>query len=209
MQTLCEVPMKTHFWSVDVTDAMKMNYPRVSNIICPYSRFDYENISLETMANACERGSKVHAICNSLIQGYFVPNIDAECQPYVDSFIQWMKEKNRKFIYGEKRFYDDELKFSGQVDLVVEEDGEMVLYDLKTSASYSNKWPIQGFAYSHLLKANDISIDRIAIVQLRKTGKKPKIYELEDLEEYEKVFRELLDLYDYFLRKKEKDNERN
>ena len=189
--------------------AARLNYPRVSEIIHPYSRMGFENIDMEVLANACERGTKVHAICKALMDGYFIPSIDEECKPYIDSFNLWMGENKFTAMESEKRYYDDENKFTGQIDMIVKQDGKTILYDIKTSATKSKAWPVQLTAYAHLIMLGGTKIDSVAVIQLKKTGKKPTIHQYEDLTEYGRLFTGLLLNYNYFLRKKEKTNERN
>ncbi len=182
--------------------ALRAIYPRVSEILSPYAKTFFENVSLEVMANACERGTKVHTICKALVDGYFVPEIDEECRPYIDSFLLWKAENKFTVLETEKRYYDDDLKYSGQVDIVVKQDGKTILYDVKTSATVSASWPVQLAAYAKLIELTGIKIDEVAVIQLKKTGKKPVVHVYEDREEYSLLFSALLLNYNYFLRKK-------
>lgn len=186
--------------------ALRTNYPRVSEILAPYAQIFFRDISLEVLANACERGTKVHAICKALVNGYFVPSIDEECRPYIDSFLLWKDVNKFVALETEKRYYDDELKFSGQIDMLVKQDGRTILYDIKTSATKSPSWPVQLAAYAHLIGVKGPKVDAVGILQLKKTGKKPTVLMYEDLDEYQTIFSALLLNYNYFLRKKEKTN---
>jgi Domain of unknown function DUF83 len=184
--------------------AAEINLPTVTEIMGPYARMIYENVNLETLALACERGSKVHAVCRNLIEGYFVPSIDEDIAMYIKSFNAWKDESSFISLTTEKRYYDHEKGFSGQIDMVVKENGELVLYDIKTSSAKSKSWPIQLAAYVHLLELNGLKINKAGIIHLKKTGKKANIYlfDNEDLKEYWQIFLGMLNSYNYFIRKK-------
>lgn len=179
-------------------------YPRVSDILKVFTRKDYEMISPEVLANAAARGTKVHTYCAGYAEGLWLPEIEAECQPYVTSFALWCDECIDSVILTEERLYDDELKFSGQIDMVAKlKDGSLALIDLKTSANESKSWALQLAAYDHLLKLNGYTMDIVTVLKLKKTACRVKEipYKAEQLKSSWNLFKAATDLYAYFERK--------
>lgn len=193
----------------------RMNYPRMSEVIHAYTRGAYESVPMEVLVHAQERGTKVHGYAAASLKGLFLPEIDDECGAYLESFLEWKEAARPKPKIIEERFYDDDLKFSGQADLIctVGNGKDLVLVDLKTSANPSKAWPIQLAAYKHLAEVNGLNIQRALVVQPKVTKKKdahgkivfvpgkPKVYEFDDLDAYWEVFSSALICYNYFLRK--------
>lgn len=142
---------------------------RVTEMLYPFSKMQFiDEIVLE---NAAARGTRVHAICEGIITGVGEWDVEPALQGYVDSFKLWW-ELGHKVVEIEKRFYCDELMITGQVDLLLQEDNELVVCDLKTSAQPSKTWPVQGSAYAYLAKAS-----KIKFIKLDRNGKPPKIYD--------------------------------
>jgi RecB family exonuclease len=188
---------------LDLT-AERQTYPRVSDILSPYSKKDFESISPEVLAHAAERGTKVHKYCTGYVRGLWLPDIEEECQPYVDSFIQWYDKNCDKTLFYESRLYDDALRYTGEIDLIVIlKDGSRTLVDIKTSATVSKSWIVQLAAYKNLLSVNNIEINYTLNLQVCKTGKLAKEYShnAENLTQAWDLFKGLIKAYDYFIRK--------
>ena len=90
-------------------------YIRVTTVLYPFSGLD--KLDIDVVAKAAERGTKVHKICEAIIEGLGEIGVDEQTKPYVESFKQWW-DKGHEIVYMEKRFWCDELKISGQVDLL-------------------------------------------------------------------------------------------
>ncbi len=200
-------------------------YPRVSEIIGKQNADALRGISLEVLANAAFRGTKIHSYCTSWARSLWIDEIEPEYQPYYDAFVQWAEEHVEEVIHSSVRLYDDELRFTGEFDMIVKmkESKEMVLIDIKTSASTSKAWPLQLAAYGHLCNQNDYHFDRIMNVHLKKTktavfdeneGEKvlvspPQvrvcIKDHGDPKPYWEIFSSALKCYDYFDRKEVKN----
>lgn len=155
-------------------DKSRENYVRVSHVLYPFSGL--QHINADVVAHAAERGTKVHKTCEAIILGLGELGVDEETQPYVESFKKWW-EKGVEVIELEKRFWDDKLRLTGQVDLIIKTDEGLVIADLKTSSKPSKTWPAQGSAYAYLAKNAGYDIKKIHFIHLNKTGKAPKIYE--------------------------------
>ncbi len=83
----------------------------------------------------------------------------------------------------EKRFWDDELQLTGQVDFITRgENGNLIVVDLKTSYRPSKTWQAQGCAYAMLAKKQGYKIAGIEFIHLNKHGKEPSIhsYDVDD-----------------------------
>ena len=147
---------------------------RVTNVLYPFSGLD--KINVDIVAHAAERGTKVHNICEGIIEGLGEIDVDEETSPYVESFKQWWSQGHDVFML-EKRFWDDDLQLTGQVDLILNTSQGLVLLDLKTSSKPSKTWEAQGSAYAYLAKKDGYDIKKIYFLHLNKQGKEPKIYE--------------------------------
>jgi len=150
------------------------NYNRVTNILYPFSGL--EKIPSDVLANAAQRGTKVHNICEGIISGLGELGVDHETKPYVESFKQWW-EDGHTVVKMEERFYDDELKLTGQVDLILDTPEGLAVVDLKTSRSPGKTWPAQGSAYGYLARKAGYDIKKIYFVHLLRTGKLARVIE--------------------------------
>lgn len=198
-------------------------YPRVSEIIGKQNAEELRSVPLDTLANACIRGQKVHDYCTAWIKNLWLTDIEPEYQPYVDAFTRWALLNVKEYHHSSIRLYDDVKRFTGEFDMIVKlNNGELALIDIKTSASKSKAWPVQLAAYSHLCKLNDFTFDVVYNIHLKKThtalyeerqGEKvlispPVVKALEirheNLNEYWDIFASALSCYDYFDRKEVK-----
>ena len=150
------------------------NYIRVTSVLYPFSGLD--RLDPEVVAHAAERGTKVHKICEAIIQGFGELGVDDETKPYVESFKQWW-EKGHQVVKMEERFWCDELRVTGQVDLILNTPEGLAIVDLKTSSAPSKTWPAQGSAYAYLAKKAGYDIKKIYFLHLLKTGKPARVYE--------------------------------
>lgn len=183
-------------------DIERKNYPRVSDILSDYESRELRKIPLEILANAAERGSRIHNYCTGVAKNLWVPPIDKEALPYVESFQEWWRENVFQLSADSIRLYDDEKKFSGKFDMIVvlKSSKQLALIDLKTSATISKSWPIQLAAYKHLCERNHYEIEVVMNVQLKATGKIAKTIEYENLSQHWNIFQACLTGFDYFRR---------
>jgi len=147
-------------------------YARVTEILAHFSGID--KVPNDILEKAAARGDLVHKLCIAYVEGIAPANDITEVEGYLKSFLQWFKE-DYKVLTTEERFYDDELQITGQVDMIIENKGKIILIDFKTSASPQKTWPLQLSAYKYM--ANEkYKIDEIQIVQLKKDGSVPQIH---------------------------------
>jgi hypothetical protein len=180
-----------------------MELPRVTEILKPFVTFG--KVSSEILQNAAIRGTKVHALCAGIANGAWVPDsaIAEEYKGYVDSFLSWMQAQVQSFLIIEKRYIDEHLGYTGQVDFViVANDGLKYLVDIKTSAKPQKTYPLQMAAYESLLSKNEVQVDGAMLVYLDKQGEFPNIEVIEDFTYLRHIFYSALDCWNYFHRRK-------
>mgnify|MGYP001597964535 CR=1 FL=1 len=146
----------------------------MTNVLYPFSGLDKINVNV--LANAADRGTRVHKICEGIVQGLGELGVDDETKGYVDSFKLWW-EKGHHVLMIEQRFWDDELKITGQVDLILRIPEGLAIVDLKTSSKPSKTWQAQGSAYAYLAKKSGHDIQKIYFLHLNKDGKEAKVHE--------------------------------
>jgi hypothetical protein len=181
--------------------------PRVTEILKPFSNYDL--VPKEVLANAAARGTTVHALCAGMARGAWIPEgaIAEEHKGYVKSFKLWETAQVREFLIVERRLQHDTLGFTGQLDLVIRgSDDCTYLADLKTSAKPQKTHPVQMAAYETLLLHNGVKIDGAMLVYLNKNGDFPDIDFYFDLSDENSVFLSALECYNYFHKKKDKND---
>lgn len=184
-----------------------MDYPRVTEVLRAFT--SYDQVPKDILDRAAARGTSVHALCAAIAKGDWIPDamIDEELRGYVNSFKQWAEAQVDKFVIIEKRYHDDFLKYSGQLDFVVlGKDNELYLVDLKTSSRPQKTYPVQMAAYDYLLRQQQVKVKTAMLVYLNKDGEFPEIHTLESMEEEFHVFHSALDCYHYFNKRKQKKN---
>lgn len=168
------------------------NYLRVTKILWPFSGMD--KINPDVLENAARRGTRVHQICEGIIGGLGEIGVDEETWGYVESFKKWWN-LGVDVVKMEERFWDDDLKITGQVDLIIKTTEGLAIVDLKTSSAPSKTWQAQGCGYAYLAKKAGYEIKRILFLHLNKHGKEPKIHEYEVDDSF---FLDILRVYNHF-----------
>lgn len=210
-----EIQQEIVFNEMQIARAM---YPRVSDIIGKQTEKEMRAIPLETLANACVRGTKVHDYCSAYLKGLWIPEIEPEYLPYVNAFIEWANNNIYQTLHINERLYDDVKRFTGEYDCIVKLQGskKIALIDIKTSANASKSWPIQLAAYKHLCEINGYDVEAVYNIHLKKTkaatyddlknmATPPKVKATQidhgDIKPYWEIFTSALACYDYFDRK--------
>lgn len=133
----------------------------------------------QVLKNASERGTRVHLICDALMEGIDTTKEEtSDIQGYIDGFNTW--QIGKKFVSKPSRFFCDEHKITGEIDGLYENETGLTLFDFKTSSKPGKTWPLQGSAYSYLAKQYGLNITKIEFVHLFKNGKEPKSYFYEE-----------------------------
>ena len=179
--------------------------PRVTEILKSYSGF--VNVPHDILQRACERGTKVHALCANIADGAWidVDTINEGLKGYVRSFNKWA-EKIEEYEIIEKRYTHELLGYTGQVDFVAKIQGARFLVDLKTSAKEQKTYPVQMGAYRELLANNGIDVAGCILVYLDAKGDYPKENVLKDTGTETQVFMAALHCWKYFHQKKRKND---
>lgn len=170
----------------------RLRYRRVTEILYPFSGL--EKIDPEIVAHAAERGTKVHQICEAIMGDLGEIGVDEETRPYVESFKKWW-EIGWSVVAMEKRFWDDELAITGQLDLIIQTDQGLAIVDIKTSYKPSKTWKLQGSAYAYLARKAGYDVKRLYFLHLDRKGRMPKLIEYEIDEGF---FLRVLEVYQYF-----------
>lgn len=185
-------------------------YPRVTHIISKQNEAEYRGVPLKYLADAAIKGKTVHEYCSAYLNKVWIPEIIPEYQPYFDAFKKWADQNICEVLATDHRFYDDELKFSGEVDaLIIDNERRTVLIDIKTSSKFSRSWPLQLSAYHHLCLKDKRRIDRVINLHIRKHSVSTDesavcddysavILECVNPASYWKVFESALVCYNYF-----------
>jgi hypothetical protein len=150
------------------------NYLRVTQVLYPFSGL--QKIDPDIVAYAAERGTKVHKICEGIVAGIGDIGVESETWGYVESFKKWWNT-GIEVVQMERRFWDDELHFTGQVDFIIKLPEGLAIVDIKTSSRPSKTWQAQGSAYAYLAKNAGYDIKKIFFLHLNKHGKEPKLLE--------------------------------
>jgi len=147
---------------------------RVTSVLYPFSGL--QHIDSDVVAYAAARGTRIHKICEGIMSGIGEFGVDDEIIGYIESFKKWWGD-GRPLVAMERRFWCDEDKFTGQVDMIVETPSGLAIVDIKTSYRPSKTWPAQGSAYYHLATKAGLDIKHVWFLHLNKHGKYPKVYE--------------------------------
>ena len=173
-------------------------YTRVTSVLYPFSGLS--DIDPDIVANAGRRGTRVHDICEAIVKGLPVMNINPDIAGYIHSFEKWWGE-GKKVLAVEQRFFCSELMVTGKVDMIIETNEGAIILDLKTSSKPSKTWPLQGSAYAYMARKSGYNIKGIHFLHLSKHGIAPKLYVYDD--EFE-LFKKCLDIYKHFFEVKKK-----
>lgn len=157
-------------------DVDTKDYLRVTQVLYPFSGL--QHIDKNVVANAALRGTKVHTICEGIITGLGEFSTEEETRPYVESFKKWWGD-GHPVVEIEKRFYCEEIKVTGRVDLIIDTPSGLAIVDLKTSYKPSKTWFAQGSAYCYLARKAGYDIKRIIFLHLNREGKEPRLFEYE------------------------------
>lgn len=162
-------------------------YDRVSAIVGEYTGFGKchecgRNRSLideEVLERKCEIGTLTHESIEFYLKGLDYP-LDSRCKGYFESFKKWYGQehiKSAEIIHQEKRLFHEDLKITGQMDLIL----GGTITDFKTSYSASPlSWSLQAAMYYLLCEANHIKVEKIVtFVNLQKNGYQAVEYHFE------------------------------
>jgi len=180
-------------------DKIPEGYLRVTQVLNPFSTL--KEIDPVTLANAADRGTRVHTLCESYALGLFVTEVDEDCKNYFEVYKKWFDAMVVKVIHTELRLNSPTYKISGEFDLlaVLKGDTEPTLIDIKTPASSSVSWQLQTAAYQLLAKeVLGLETPRRLCLMLPKYGDSPKIVEYKNHAKDQDLYIKALELYRFF-----------
>ncbi len=92
-----------------------MRLPSVTEVLSPWQ--DFSRVRPDVLEMARDRGSKVYQICAALALDLWVPEVPAECAPYIDSFLGWFPVVE-KVVAVEPELVCPKFRFKGHPDLI-------------------------------------------------------------------------------------------
>jgi len=155
-----------------MSEEIREGYRRVTEILTPFNGL--HNVNPEILAYACDRGTRVHTICEGIMRGFGEHGVDQDAWGYVGSFKKWWGD-GRDVVDLEKRFYCDNHMITGQVDIIMQEEEGVAIIDLKTSSKESPTWSAQGSAYAYLAKLSGYNVTKLQFLHLNKHGHEPVV----------------------------------
>lgn len=103
-------------------DAIPSGYARVTEILKPYTSF--EGIDPAVREKAADRGTRVHSYCELYTQNLLIEKVDDDCQPYVNSFIQWYDTMVEDIWHQEYRLCCQKYRFTVKLDMIATIKGD-------------------------------------------------------------------------------------
>jgi len=169
---------------------------------------DYRKVVQE----ACDVGTLAHFMIEAFLNG-FVCDLDDYETELIDKalgcytkFLDWWELQNLKVVAPEIQLVNEEYRYGGTIDLIaVDDDGDHVLLDFKTSkkisesywrqcAGYANLWNHNGWEGD--IDAEDHKITNHAIVRIGKQDEGDfEVVWKEDLSKEWFVFQKQVELY--------------
>lgn len=163
-----------------MAEDLKPGYTRVSTILAQWDT--YGHIKPDVLERKASVGTNVHEHIDRHIKSVFPVDMTEEEEGYFKSFLEWYNAVKPEVVTTEHRVYDDLLKITGAVDLIVKMPGDdaVTIVDWKTSASIQRTWGLQAGFYSYLVDIEAMygeQSGRVLFIQLDKNGKMPKVVE--------------------------------
>lgn len=128
--------------------------PSVTQILGRYE--DWSGVNPEVMAAAMARGTRVHAACALMLDGFIGPHDSGDdIAPYLAQFERFLAESGFVATLSEQRVYSAKLHYAGTLDLYGGlPKRKSALIDIKTGSVPRSAGP-QTAAYARALKECD------------------------------------------------------
>ena len=125
-------------------------------------------------------GTKVHSLARKIATGEeYEQTLPEEMQPYVNPIWRFMFNHVSRTIATELELISPELGYGGTLDLYCQlHDGSYAVIDWKTTHNTDRKQGVQLAAYALLLRANGYTVNRRAVVHIRKDDKRRGTYKV-------------------------------
>ena len=135
--------------------------PSVTQVLGCFT--DFSMIPSHVLSYASERGTRVHDYCAAIAKDVFVPNVEADCEGYIESFRAWKENYVEEILFVEQEFIHPIHLYVAHPDLgVLLKDGNKAVVDLKTPAILQRIWRGQCAAY--------LEVVRLKMRDFRKAG---------------------------------------
>lgn len=136
-------------------------------------------------------GDIVHDIVDCWGKGEPYPEVPKDITSYVDRFIDFLIEKQPRFIENEVTLWSREYGYAGTADFIIEVDGKVLLADLKTGKSLHSEIGLQLSALSHcdfILRADGEEVPIPHIDGLYGLHLRPRSWKLVEIKESDACF---------------------
>lgn len=157
--------------------------PGVTTVMADYIGQDFSMVDPRVLAEAALLGRRVHRMVELDVQGMLgigppvtSADVDFDLIVYFDSWRDFWQRSGFKPLMAEAFVYSARYGYAGQMDLLGEMNGELILPDLKRVARVSRTAAVQTAAYEQAARETfqkligDRPIKRAAL-QLKKDGR--------------------------------------
>ncbi len=147
-------------------------YPSVSEILRFISREIYGDVSQYNLDHAADRGTRIHKSLEALDK-FGQVECDDDIVPYVQAYVQFLKEHAVQWDGIEKAMYHPEKKYAGTLDRFGTLDGKFGILDFKSSYTVHKplvKAQLNGYA-DMLETTTHKTVDGLWCLHLTKEGK--------------------------------------
>lgn len=139
--------------------------------------YPIQQINQDVLQRKADLGTSIHDAIAAHAKGEFVP-LNPKEEGYFDSYLKWENLMDLKPLEVEKRFYHDQMKLTGKVDMIGLIGQKKHVIDFKCTVSPDPvRWPIQGAFYEFLASLKQTGIEKSCLfVQLNQYGEEPRVY---------------------------------
>lgn len=173
----------------------------VTQVLGVFSRPAYSGVDQSVIAEAADRGRRVHAWCAGYARKVFMLPPAQDICGYTESFVRWFDSVVERVVLVEEELVHPTWMYVGHPDLVVALAGsdQHVLIDLKTPLGILPQYKAQLAAYKELIEAaRGIAIDRMGILRLKRDGGPALFTESTESARDLAAFLHALEAYKYF-----------
>lgn len=137
-------------------------------------------------------GTKCHEYFDKFIRGEELPDVTNEIWPAIKAFRVWFESSNLSLVAGDTDVASLAYEYGGALDAIaVDEHGDFVLVDFKTSKGVYSEYGLQVAAYANALEETyGIQCRRAVILRFSKT--EPAEFEVKEVLNIKQSFQAFL-----------------